>query len=100
MLPIARKGDRTHGTCSHPSHRTPISIGGTIITSAAKMNCEGMLVARMGDKVRTDCGHEGIIITGSAKYYVEGMRCACKGDKVAGDYAATIITSSSRTKAP
>lgn len=100
MLPIARKGDKTHGVCSHPSHNSPISVGGTIITSASKTICEGMLVARVGDKVRTDCGHEGIIITGSAKYYVEGMRCACKGDKVDGVYKATIITSSKKTKAP
>jgi uncharacterized Zn-binding protein involved in type VI secretion len=100
MLPMARKGDRTHGVCSHPSHKSPITIGGTIITSASKSICEGMPLARMGDRVITDCGHEGIIIVGSAKYYVEGMRCACKGDSVDGVYKATIITSSKKTKAP
>lgn len=99
-LPMARLGDRTRGTCCHPSHKGCISIGGTITSSASKSYCEGKLIARIGDKVTTDCGHEGTIVTGSAKYFVEGKLCACKGDKVAGVYTATIITSSIKTKAP
>ena len=64
---IARVGDRCHGTCHHPSHDSPITVGGTIITGSDKGYDEDRKIARVGDKVRTDCGHIGTIITGSDK---------------------------------
>lgn len=94
MKGIARINDRCFGTCHHSSHKTPISVGGTITGHAEKTSGENNLIARMGDEVTSDCGHTGTISTGSTTVLVEGKQVARLGDSVTGDYQAIIITAS------
>jgi uncharacterized Zn-binding protein involved in type VI secretion len=92
MPSIARVGDRTQGVCAHPSHSPPISVGGTIVSGSGHCNTEGPRNARIGDSVKTDCGHSSSIVSGSGKVFDEGSPLARIGDKVAGGapYSATI----------
>jgi len=96
MSGIARLGDKTFGTCKHPSHDSPITIGGTIITASGNSMTNSKGIARLGDLVRTDCGHTDRIITASPDSNVNSRPIARLGDKVGGDgvYDATIITAS------
>ena len=64
---IARVGDRCHGTCHHPSHDSPITVGGTIITGSDKGYDEDRKIARVGDKIANV--YDATIITGSNKTY-------------------------------
>jgi uncharacterized Zn-binding protein involved in type VI secretion len=101
--PVAKVGDRTIGTCYHPSHLAPITVGGTIITGCQNIVTNNELTARIGDLVLTDCGHLGEIVTGSEKV----IQCSDKkpvarlGDKVdnRAPYKAEIITASSNVYA-
>jgi uncharacterized Zn-binding protein involved in type VI secretion len=97
MTAFARKDDRTTGTCYHPSHLEPISIGGKITGSAAKTVIENKLAARVGDEVTSDCGHKGKIILASGNILAEGKRLARAGDPFSGDYVGTIVGSASRS---
>jgi uncharacterized Zn-binding protein involved in type VI secretion len=99
MRGAARLDDRTFGTCSHPSHRTPIQIGGKIIEASGDINCNNRPMARLGDKVLTDCGHESKIITASTSGNSNNRGGIARlGDLVgAGPYSAKIITASSDT---
>ena len=47
--PIARIGDRTDGTCYHPSHLVPLGVGGTIITGSPNVFTNNIPTARLGD---------------------------------------------------
>lgn len=92
---VARIDDRCWGICYHPSHLSPITIGGKIIGHAADCFADGgRAIARVGDEVLTDCGHEGTIATGSDGVLVESKAMARMGDSVTGYYIATITTSS------
>jgi uncharacterized Zn-binding protein involved in type VI secretion len=95
---VARLGDKTFGTCSHPSHR-PLSIGGKIITASGNTNCNNKPVARLGDTVLTDCGHTSIIITASPNGESNTNGGTARlGDLIgAGPYSARIITASGDT---
>jgi uncharacterized Zn-binding protein involved in type VI secretion len=95
---FARVGDQTTGTCSHPSHSPPITVGGKIITGSEDYLINDKRAARIGDTVRTNCGHTGKIVTGDENSIVNDRRQARLGDKVAGDYSAEIITASNDTK--
>ena len=99
MRGIARIGDRTFGTCSHPSHGIPIATGGTIITGSPDTYDQNRLLARLDDQVRTDCGHTDFIITASETITNDQgatRKVARLGDLVGRDgiYNATIITAS------
>lgn len=95
---VARLNDRTTGTCSHPSHEVPITIGGRIITASGDTKANGRGVARLDDIVLTDCGHRSKIITGSGDTKTNGRLTARLNDRVgAGPYSARIITASSDT---
>ena len=93
--PVARLGDRTFGTCSHPSH-IPQQIGGTIITASADDITNNKGTARLGDLVLTDCGHKGEIITGSPNVLANDKPIARLGDKISNlaPYKAEIVTAS------
>jgi uncharacterized Zn-binding protein involved in type VI secretion len=95
---VARVGDRTFGTCF--SHPVPIPIGGTIVSGAPTVIAEGLGVARLGDTVITDCGHNGTIITGSPTVISAGAGSARLGDSVVGAYVATIISAAALTTTP
>ena len=95
MTGIARQTDRTFGVCHHPSHFNPKPVGGTILTSSETVSANGKKVARLGDKVITDCGHEGIIVTSSASAASTknvGQQIARQNDRVDGVYKAIILT--------
>lgn len=97
MRGMARLGDKCKGICHHPSHDQPIPAEGKIITSSDKVFCNGRGVARVGDTVRSDCGHEGKIITGMPTVFSEGRQHARLGDSFRGDFVGTIITASTDT---
>lgn len=96
--PQARLGDRTFGTCYHPSH-PPLKIGGKIITASTTRYVDSIArgAARQGDLVKSDCGHISKIITyDSTDVTDERKGDARLGDRVGdGPYIATIITASS-----
>lgn len=93
-LGAARIGDRTKGVCHHPSHSSPLTIGGQIVEASGNVDANFLGVARMGDKVRSDCGHEGRISTASLATDANFLGIARLGDKVSGTYVAEIITCS------
>lgn len=95
---VARVGDRTHGTCYHPSH-IPKVVGGTIITGSPDVITNDRLTARVNDLVLTDCGHIGYIITGSPNDIANNRLVARIQDKVSNGapYKAEIITCSPDT---
>lgn len=97
MTKFARITDVTDGICYHPSHLAPFPTTGKITGSASKTYIEGLLVARVGDEVTSDCGHTGNIIAASGNIYAEGKRTARKDDPFSGDYVGTITGSASNT---
>ena len=88
----ARIGDRTIGTCF--AHDPPLTIGGTIVSGSPDTTNNNRLDARVGDLVRTDCGHTGTIVSGSASALTNERLVARIGDKITGVYVAEIITGS------
>ena len=95
---IARLGDKTHGTCSDSSHDKPIEVAGKITTASGNHFVNKRGVARVGDIVKTECGHEGKIITGSGNLITNGKSTARLGDKIGnGPYEAKIVTASPDT---
>lgn len=101
MRGIARVTDRTSGTCSHPSHLTPIQTGGRIVTGSGNMFDENLPVARLNDMVETDCGHRDFIKSASGTIYNDAglvQRVARLDDTVGRDgiYDAKIISASTK----
>ena len=96
MRGIARVGDRTLGTCYHPSHSSPVSnMGGTIITGSPNLQDQSKPIARLDDCVETDCGHRDYI--NSASGTIENIKLIARlSDTVGreGIYKADIITAS------
>ncbi len=96
--PVARLGDRTIGKCSHSDHNHPKTVGGKIITASGDTLANNRGVARLNDKVLTDCGHVSRIITGSTDTLTNNRSTARINDKVGnGPYRAKIITGSTDT---
>lgn len=92
---IARVGDRTLGTCYHPSHPPLENMGGTIITGSGNLQDQSKPVARLDDCVLTDCGHRDYI--NSASGTIENIKLVARlNDTVGRDgiYNANIITAS------
>ena len=89
---IARVGDKCRGVCT--SHVVPQTVDGVIVSGCSSSSLNGRQIARVGDKVRSDCGHEGIIITGSPTAFFEGRQHARLGDSFKGEYSGTIISAS------
>jgi len=96
---LARIGSRTFGTCSHPSHRRPIQVGGTLITGAPTVTTGNLPDARIGDSVVTDCGHVDLVISGSTTVTSNILSTARIGDSTGalGIYVAIIITGDPKT---
>jgi len=94
----ARLNDKTLGVCSHPSHPAPITVRGRIITASGSTLVNNRPVARLGDKVLSDCGHIGVICTSAtSEDYDRKAGTARLNDKTTGVYKARIITASSDT---
>jgi len=99
MRGVARVTDRTLGTCSHPSHPAPITVGGTIETGSTITKDQGLPIARIDDRVKTDCGHIDYINTASGTITGEFKKVARLSDTVGRDgiYNASIISASTVT---
>lgn len=95
MRSMVRLGDKTHGWCT--GHETPIEVDGIVISASEDTIVNGRGVARIGDKVRANCGHEGIIITGQSDAYINGRPHARIGDNFEGTYSGMIISASEDT---
>lgn len=95
MTDIACKTFRTTGVCTHSSHLTPITIGGSITGSCSSVYADDLLIARAGDTVTSDCGHTGTIDDPGTKYVVEDANVARIGDSFSGTYSGTIISPTS-----
>lgn len=95
MRAMARLGDKTHGICT--AHRGNLEVDGIIVSASEDTSCGGRGIARIGDKVRANCGHEGIIISGSPDATVNGRGHARIGDKFQGTYTGIIISASQDT---
>jgi len=88
----ARLNDQTLGNCSvHGSN-----IKGKIISASPNIEVNGRGLARLGDKVLADCGHEAEIITASSTEDPNNKRGTARlNDKVGNSpYEAKIITAS------
>jgi len=102
---LARLGDRTIGTCVHPSHFPvpgPLNIGGTIVVGTPGVTSGNLPDARMTDLVVTDCGHTDMIITGSVGVTSSILGTARLGDSTGGFgiYFGTIIAGDSNATTP
>lgn len=95
---IARFGDKLKGICK--CHGSPQSVFATIITGSPDTQANGYPVARLGDTVKTTCGHYGKIITASDSYFVNGLGVARLGDSTVGCFEGKIITASPDTFTP
>jgi uncharacterized Zn-binding protein involved in type VI secretion len=95
MLPVARVGDLTIGTCT--GHKdTLYNVRGKIITGANSDDVNMMGLAKLGDVVLADCGHTAKIITCSGSVYTDMMKIARVGDLVgASPYTGRIVTGES-----
>lgn len=91
--PIARIGDKTYGYCK--KHKKDFK--GTIISGSPNVLVEGSPAARIGDIVKSDCGHVGKIITGCPVVDVNSPPVARLGDKTDGIYQATIVSACKKT---
>lgn len=100
MKGTARVGDRTQGTCSHPSHRSPIAVSGRIVTGSPDYRVNNRGVARLGDLVLTSCGHRDKIATASETVKANNRGVARLDDLTGSDgiYRARIVTGSSDTR--
>jgi uncharacterized Zn-binding protein involved in type VI secretion len=103
MIPIARLGDSTFGTCLHPSHKKgPKLFSGTIISGAPTVLVNFKPVAILGSLVLADCGHFGRVVTGATLTRAQVLTglVARLGDTVAANpaeglfYTGTITTAS------
>ena len=91
---IARLNDQTMGNCSEHGN----DIGGKITSASPNVTANSRGVARLGDKVLADCGHEAVIITASPTVSANQRGVARLSDQVGNSpYTAKIITASPNT---
>lgn len=92
MRGVARLGDDTHGICY--CHDEPREVGGKIISASSTVFANGRAVARHGDIVQSDCGHEARIIVGKSTHTADGKLVARLGDEFDGCYVGRIVSAS------
>lgn len=95
MRGLARLGDKTRGICT--AHDSPIEVDGVIVSGSQDSQTDGRPIARLGDTVKSNCGHSGTIISGAPTTFINGRPVARLGDSFAGTYSGTIISASSST---
>lgn len=95
---VARVGDRTYGTCT--CHQNPVTGFGRIVTGSDKLALDDKPVARLGDIILADCGHEAVIVTASELFLLEDRGVARVGDLGEGCYNCEIIEGSETTITP
>lgn len=92
MKPLARKGDKTVGTCKIHGPQS-----GRIITGKPTVKVNGSIVATIGDTVQANCGHTGTIVTGNMTDINVSAPAARLGDSFTGVYSGTIVQGSPNT---
>lgn len=97
--PIARLGDLTFGKCLHPLCIAKPFTYGQIITASTNRQVNTRGVARLGDTVLCELGHQGIIITGDPRIKTNTRDTARLGDQFFGIYSGFIITGSENVMA-
>ena len=97
MLPVARIGDLTIGTCT--GHKPPkTNVRGKILTGTASFADNMVGVAKLGDVVMAECGHTASIITCSGSVKTDMMLIARVGDLVGRSvYTGKIVTGEGTT---
>lgn len=88
-MTTARLGDKCFGVCKVHGKQSA-----TIISASTNVLANGLGVARLGDSVKADCGHEGSIISASTTVLVNGLGVARLGDSIDGVFSGTIISAS------
>jgi len=83
MPKVARIGDRWTGICCCHPPAPCINTGGTIVAGNATHESGGSSVARLGDLVIGDCGHQARIVSGAPTHESGGPQVAAIGDLVA-----------------
>ncbi|HRR48407.1 MAG TPA: PAAR domain-containing protein [Bacteroidales bacterium] len=91
MAKVSRLGDAVTGYCSSGIHGYQ---DGVIIECSPNVNANGIGVARVGDKVRANCGHIGTIVSGALNTNANGRAIARIGDSFSGTYSGTIVAGS------
>ena len=97
MRRMARVGDSWSGVCFNPEHapNIPFPVGGSIITGDGMSIADGRPIARIGDTVKSTCGHTGTIVTGSGCSVFQNDRPGARvGDSTSGDLVGQITTGS------
>ena len=91
MPPVARLFDIGVGRCKIHGNQ---QFTGIIITASPNVDSNERGNARIGDLVRSSCGHIGVIITGSPNVHDNERPVARLTDLFAGIYTGIIITGS------
>ena len=97
MPAVARIGDSTIGVCV--AHKSPITVGGTIVSGSGTTYADGISCARIGDQVLAGCGHISSIVSGSGTTHADGVPVARIGDATGGPYFSNIVSGSGSTYA-
>ena len=93
VLGRARVGDKVLGNCVVHGN----NIMGTIVSSSSNNTINNRGVARLGDQVLADCGHQSVVVSGFNTVFSNNLQVARLGDLVGGgegNYTGTIITAS------
>lgn len=89
---VARIGDKTRGVCRIDGFQS-----GKIIQGSNDVLTNNRRTARVGDRVRANCGHIGVIVSGSNTVRSNFKKNAAIGDRTTGIYKATIVSGSPNT---
>lgn len=86
MKPIARVGDKCFGNCSvHGAQE------GYIVSGSDDCYMNEKQIARVGDRVLANCGHDGYIVEGAPTTYFNNKNVARLDDRFEGTYTGTIV---------
>ncbi len=91
MAKVSRLGDAVTGHCSAGDHGHQ---NGVIVECSPDVNANSIGVARVGDRVRANCGHYGTIVSGASKTNANGRAIARIGDSFSGTFSGTIVAGS------
>jgi uncharacterized Zn-binding protein involved in type VI secretion len=94
---LVRVGDLCEGECNQHPPRAWVSTKGKVIEGSSDIIADGLAHARIGDRVKSDCGHYGTINSGSANVFSNGRAMARVNDTFDGNFRGVIVGSSGDT---
>ena len=93
MPAIIRVGDTGSGTCTAPSHSSPVACTVVFTTGAPTVGGSGSAICTVGSLGITSCGHHTLATTGSPTVTADGQPVHREGDVgiiiEGGSYTAT-----------